>query len=68
LNTTFLLPFAGCWKFEVEIKETYIKKKYSSIENSRKVVLQHFEDFEKKGNLLVVLMFDIFLSKNFECI
>jgi hypothetical protein len=34
-----------------------------------KVVLHHFEDFGKKGNLLVVLlMFDMFLSKKIECI
>jgi hypothetical protein len=34
-----------------------------SVGNSGKVVLNHFEDFGKKGNLLVVLMFDMFLSK-----
>ncbi len=50
----------------METRETYVKKKYSSIGNSGKVVLHHFEDFGEKGSLLVVLVFDMFLSKFLE--
>lgn len=47
----------GCWKFEVETRETYVKKKYSIyLGTPGRVVLHHFEDFGKKGNLLVVLL------------
>jgi hypothetical protein len=46
-------------------KEHAFKKKYSSIKNSKKVMLHHLK---KEGNLLMMLMFDLLLSKVLECI
>ncbi len=49
------------WK----LKEHAFKKKYSSIGNSKKVMLHHLK---KEGYLLVMLMSNLLLSKFLECI
>jgi hypothetical protein len=46
-------------------KEHAFKKKDSSIMNSKKVMLHHLK---KQGNLLMMLMSDLVLSKFLECI
>lgn len=50
----------------METTETYVKKKYSSIGNSRKVVLHYFEDFGKKGKFIsgVVNVWYVTTKKN----
>ncbi len=59
----------GSWECEVKtIKYFAFKNKDPLCWKFESVVLHHFEDFGKTGNLLMVLMFDIFLSKLFGCI
>lgn len=41
----------------------HLKIKIHYVGNLGSVVLHHFEEFGKRGNLLMVLMFEIFLSK-----
>jgi hypothetical protein len=51
----------GVWGENPRNLHSWIKIHY--VGNFGSAMLHHFEDFEKSGNLLMVLMFDIFLSK-----
>lgn len=56
----------GVWGENPRNLHSWIK--ICDVGNFGSVMLHHFEDFGKRGNLLTVLMFDIFLSKLLECI